>query len=181
MLQQPEQDYVMYSWSYQNKGLPLERQWIESNISQGSKILVHAELMRLASTKEAISEQAAIDPKSLRKIDDAESGFADNPHGYTAMHALNLYSVYNDEFYKNIKQYAKDHDYQYLVVNRTYDRAYIQKTKGLDSLVDSLSPIKTFGTDQNKFNMRDGNFGAPWDFFKLPSFGPKIEIYKINE
>jgi len=157
------------------------RNWLELNIPEQSKILIHAEMTRLSSTPEAIKEQENIDSNSLRKIDDAERKTISNLHKYTQFHALNMYSVYNDEFYKNLPKYAQENNYQYLVIDPVYDTAYREKSASLLYLASQGELIKSFGKSQEVYFLRDGNFGNPLGLFKLGSLGPKIEIYKLSQ
>lgn len=155
------------------------REWAELNIKAGSKILVYAEMTRFVSTKEAIGEQRIIDQNSLRKIDDAEASFDKNPNGYIQFHSLNLNDVVNDDFYKNLKEYAQVNNYEYFIIDPFYRIDEIKK-KSFTNIIKNSVFIKSFSQSQEIFSMRDGNFGSPFKLFKLKSFGPRIEIYKIN-
>ena len=156
------------------------RNWIEENIPDNTKILVYAEMTRIASTREAIGEQSSIDPASLRKIDKAEAFFRQNRHGYTNFHALNLYSVNNDEFFKNIETYARENKYEYLLIDPFYPPLKPRGQEEFTSLVEKGELLKKFGSPQKKHCLRDGNFGNVFGFWKLKEPGPQVEIYKLQ-
>jgi len=154
-------------------------EWVEANINAGSKILLYAEMTRIASTKEAYEEQKLIDPNSLRKIAEAEISFDKNPHGYIQFHALNLNDVENDNFYKNLVEYTQTNNYEYLILDPFYRIDEIKK-KSFGGIIKNSVFIKSFSQSQEKYLLRDGNFGSPVGLFRLKSFGPRIEVYKIN-
>jgi len=156
------------------------RKWAESNLQTNTKIMVYADMTRFASTKKAIAEQQALDPASLRQIDYAEMNFAESPHGYTNFHVLNLYSVNNDDFYKNIMNYARINNYKYLFLDSTYPPGDNARTNQLKVLTKNSVLVKSFGDMQKEYDLRDGNFGNPLGLFKLESLGPRIEIYQLN-
>ncbi len=156
------------------------RKWAESNLQPNTKIMVYADMARFASNKEAIKEQQALDPASLRQIDYAEMSFAENPHGYTNFHALNLYSVNNDDFYKNITNYAKINNYKYLFLDPTFPQGDSARADQLKALTKNSVLVKSFGSTQTEYDLREGHFGNPLDLFKLESLGPEIDAYKLN-
>lgn len=155
------------------------REWVEKNIEAGSKILIYAEMTRLASIKESYLEQKSVDSKSLRKVDEAEASFDKNPHKYTQFHALNLYDIVNDDLYENLAKYAKTNNYQYFVLDPFY-RIDDKKKKGFSDIIKSSTFIKSFGQPKEDYLLRDGDFGDPIGLFKLESFGPLIKVYKLN-
>jgi len=156
------------------------RKWAESELAVNTKIIVYTEMTRLASTKEAINEQQALDPASLRQIDYAEMNFAKNPHGYVNFHALNLYSVNNDNFYKNITEYARINNYKYILWDPTFPPGNGTRVNQIIELTKNSVLVKSFGDTQKEYSLREGNFGNPFGLFKLESLGPKIEIYRLN-
>ncbi|MBT7557573.1 phospholipid carrier-dependent glycosyltransferase [Candidatus Woesearchaeota archaeon] len=155
------------------------REWAETNIESNSKVLIYAEMTRFTSTKDAYNEQKLLYPNSLRKIDDAEINFGKNPYGYTQFHALNLYSIKDENFYKNLSEYAKKNNYQYLILDPFYNITD-EKKVGFGDIIKNSVFIKSFSQSQEKYLLRDGNFGSPVGLFRLKSFGPRIEVYKIN-
>jgi len=155
-------------------------EWAKENLPANTKILTYAEMTRFITGKEAILEQQLLDPNSLRQIDYAEIRLEENPTGYKNFHALNLYAINNDNFYENITDYAKNNNYEYFFVDPIYPPENPKKQREFLPLVANNEPIKTFGSSQKKFCLRDGNFGSFFDFFKLDSFGPQIELYKLQ-
>jgi len=155
------------------------REWVAENIKANSKIMVYAELTRFASTKEAHEEQKLIDPNSLRKIDEAEAYFDKNPHGHTQFHTINLYSIKDNNFYKNLPEYIEKNNYQYFILDPFYNITD-EKKLGFSDIIKNATFVKSFSQFQEIYSMRDGNFGSPIELFKLKSFGPRIEVYKIK-
>jgi len=155
------------------------KEWVEENIEANSKMVVYAELTRFASTKEAYEEQKLIDPNSLRKIDGAEAYFDKNPRGHTQFHVLNLNDVVNDDFYKNLGEYTQVNNYEYFILDPFYRIDEIKKNSFSDIIKNAIF-VKSFSQFQEIYSMRDGNFGSPIGLFKLKSFGPRIEVYKIK-
>lgn len=87
--------------------------FIEKNIPAGTKVLVLAPLMRLPATAEAITEQEAIDPASIRSVDRAERALPNAPP--LRFHALNVYQVRNVDFLANIEEYTASNGYEYVI------------------------------------------------------------------
>lgn len=154
------------------------REWIEKNIPQNSKILVYARLTRLSSTKEAIQEQEKIDPGSLRRVDIAEENLdIGRPN---AFHALNLYSVSNDEFFQDIKNYAVNNRYQYLFMEMDNFNQSSEQWNKVWQVAQGKSELASFSGGPENYSLSVGQLiGNPFYLFELKELGPKIVIYKL--
>ncbi len=153
------------------------RQWIEANIPAGSRIIVSARLMRLASDPSAIAEQREIDAASLRSIDIVEErGFIGQP----SYHALNLYSVSNPVFYGNMLEYAQSQSYRFLVMSDVdYWRNPDQSSK-VQELSQTGTLIRSYGNSQEEYSISIGQLlGNPLGLFRIDQFGPLVELYKL--
>ncbi len=153
------------------------RQWIEENIPEGSKIMVSARLMRLASNPVAIAEQRAIDTGSLRSIDIAEErGFGSQP----SYHAFNLYSVSNPVFYENMLEYAQSNSYQYLVMSDADSWRNPNQFAKVSELSQTGTLIRSYGNSQEEYSISIGQLlGNPLGLFRIDQFGPLVELYKL--
>lgn len=127
------------------------RSWIERNIPEGSKIIVRARLMRLASNADAISEKKLIAPESLRQVDRSELFFGKSPI-YPSFHALNISDLENSQFYGNLEKYLKDNSYQFLVL----------------------------GGEDSDFSVTDSKLGRnPFRLFETKELGPDVSLYNL--
>ncbi len=161
---------------YQNDSRNHLIEWVKSNLSAGSKILVYARLMRLPSTPEAITEQRTIDPGSLRKVDLAEENFPKQP----SFHALNLYTIQNEKFYSNLKNYSNEHQYQYVLTSLIDFEKNPAHFSQIQSIAARGTLLKSFGEFQENYSPYIGQlFGNPLVLFKLKEFGPPVAIYKF--
>ncbi len=153
------------------------RQWIEANIPEGSKIIVSARLMRLASNPAAIGEQRTIDAGSLRSIDLAEErGFASQP----SYHALNLYSVGNPVFYENMLEYAQSRSYQYLVMSNSDSVRNPDQFRKVQELSQTGTLIRSYGNSQEEYSISIGQLlVSPLGLFRINQFGPLVELYQL--
>ncbi|QQG42853.1 MAG: hypothetical protein HYW15_01445 [Candidatus Giovannonibacteria bacterium] len=154
-----------------NDSRALARSWAEKNLRAGTKIITLARLTRLPTNKEAAREQKIIDPASLRKVD-----LADAELGEKNFHALNLFDANNQNFYENLENYAKENNYEYVIIQPNYRNGqYFQ------SMLEKGEELAAFGGGQTKLSLAESQFLAnPLDLFKLKELGPEIKIYKIN-
>ena len=156
------------------------RNWIEKNIPTHEKILVYARLTRLSSDPTAIEEQRAIDNGSLRKVDEAEKALSPDNRNTPIFHALNLYSVNNEQFFNNISEYAEKNNYKYALIS---DEDFTWERKDfsiMQKFGKSGTLIKTFGSYQPEYSISTTQLsGSPLKLFKFSEFGPPLSLYKI--
>ncbi|MDP3999637.1 MAG: glycosyltransferase family 39 protein [bacterium] len=165
--------------AYRNDSRIHLRNWVKENIPQSAKILVYARLTRLPSSVEAIAEQRLIDPGSLRKTDVAEENLIIRKDKY--FHALNLYSVANDDFFDSVEEYAKKNQYQYLVISETDFAQRPEYFRHFQSLAKGGILLKSFGDSQETYSLSIGQLkGAPGGLFRLRELGPAVSVYKIK-
>lgn len=155
------------------------RHWVENNLPANTKIIVFAELMRLISTPEAKIEQQALDPISLRQVDRSENYLDTDYRAVRAFHALNLYTVKNQEFYKDPATYAAKHHYEYLILDNNFPENNPAQRAIWIALATTGQPIIHFGSGDTKHLIRDGWFPNIFHLLKLKNLGPQITIYKL--
>lgn len=154
-------------------------QWIEKNIPADAKIIVNARLTRLPATNEALKEQKSIDPGSLRQMDRAQMSFSSLQLNQKFFHSLNLYTVKNPSFYKDIGTYGKNHQYDYLLEDPLFTSDDTTSIASLQGYARKENLVNEFGGSQTTYSIAESSFGNFIQFFKLKSLGPKIEIYKL--
>jgi hypothetical protein len=157
------------------------REWLEENVEKGSKVIVYANLMRLHNTKEGILEQEFIDPNSLRTNDKSELKLDPKLRNDKVFHALNLYTVSNDNFYKMIVPYVKSKGYEYLVLSKKDFLDKEEQFKEVQKLKDNGKLIASFGNDVSTYSLGKTEIGPNLlPLFRIHEFGPEIEIYKLK-
>lgn len=152
--------------------------WINQNISEKTKILVLAPGLRLPSTKEILKEQEKIDPASLRTVDQVESNLDDKFFTAKRFNALNLHSVASSTFYANIRDYAIQENYEYLIIDDVF-----AKIKGVDSSFTHIGDLVKDYQGETTSDRNDPIDGAnlhTWRLLSLPNLGPSIRIYKVK-
>ena len=150
--------------------------WMEFNIPYSSKVLVYARLTRLPSIPDAIAEQKEIDPKSLRKIDIAE----ENLPVSRGWHALNLYSIENEQWYGSIEQYSRERRYQYLFTSLIDFEKNLIHFNHIQNIASKGVLMKSFGNSQENYSPSVGQLsGTPLGLFMLKEFGPLVALYKL--
>ncbi|MBI3046099.1 MAG: glycosyltransferase family 39 protein [Candidatus Harrisonbacteria bacterium] len=161
---------------YQNDSRNHLIEWTQANIPSGSKILVYARLTRLPATPEAIKEQRIIDSGSLRKVDLAEENFPKQP----SFHALNLYTIQNQEFYSGLENYAKKQKYQYLLTSQIDFEKNPAHFNRIQSIASRGALLESFGEFQERYSPYIGQLlGNPFNLFKIKEFGPPVALYKL--
>ena len=165
--------------AYHDDSRALLRDWTLANVPVGSKILVYSRLTRLPSDKEAIAEQRAIDPGSLRKVDAAEENLAVREGKY--FHALNLYSVSNGAFLNQLENYAKKNGYEYLFLSDADAGRNPEIFKRFRDLAEKGELLESFGSSQEDYSLAIGQLlGNPFNLFKIKELGPSSAIYKLQ-
>ncbi len=147
--------------------------WVQQNIEKKTKIIVHGSQLRIPSTKEAIDELRSIDSGALRRIDTAEEN-----SGTGDFHSLNLYTVKNEKFFKNLPSFIKNNGYTTLVRERGRSgfHDYISQTINKDAI-----PLATFGRDFASHSIATSEFrGSLLSLYKTKILGPAIDIYKLQ-
>ncbi|MDQ5950471.1 MAG: hypothetical protein QG585_413 [Patescibacteria group bacterium] len=157
------------------------KNWLIENGAQNEKVIVYANLMRLPNTKEGVLEQEKIDPKSLRTVDQAEKNIRDEIRREPPFHVLNLYTVRNKDFYKNIKDYTKKEKYKYLIVSKEDFLDNKEQFEQVRSLIEKSTLVASFGNNESHYSLAKSEIGPTLlPLFKIKEFGPEIEIYKLE-
>ncbi len=157
------------------------KNWLKENGAQNEKIIVYANLMRLPNTKEGVLEQEKIDPKSLRTVDQAEKNIRDEIRKEKPFHALNLYTVRNEEFYKQIKDYTKKEKFKYIVISKEDFLNNKKQFEQVRNLTKNATLVASFGNNESHYSLAKSEIGPTLlPLFKIKEFGPEIEIYKLE-
>ena len=151
-------------------------EWVKTNLPPGSKIAVLASLTHLPTFPEAFSEQEKIDPASLRKRDLAELGLPDKFLFLPRYHALNLYAVTSESFFRTITNYLRENGYEYAL----YSPEFAKLRRADPALETSGEVIKTFaGFEASDDDFTNGFGGGLGNLFLREANGPTIVIKKI--
>lgn len=157
------------------------KQWLDNNVTSDEKVIVYANLMRINNNKKGILEQQYIDPKSLRTNDKNSLTIRQELIKEKTFHALNLYTVENDNFYEKISDYAKNNDYKYLIISK---QDFLDKPKQFEyvkNLTKDAKLMASYGNNESNYSLSKTEIGPTLlPFFKIKEFGPEIEIYKLD-
>lgn len=147
--------------TYRNDSRKNMRIWVEANLKEGSKIIVHARLMRLAANAEAIREKQIIAPESLRQVDRSELFFGKSPI-YPSFQALNI------------------SDLDKPILKEGYEFAVLSENDEIGTVLEGKKPIITFGED-SRFSITDSHLGkGPFELFETNELGPSVSLYKLK-
>lgn len=167
---------------YVNDSRIKAKEWLNANAEAGDKIIVYANLMRINNNKEGILEQGYIDPKSLRTNDRNSLTIRQELIKEKTFHALNLYTVENDNFYRIIDTYAKKNNYKYLIFSK---RDFLDKPEQFEyvkNLTKDAKLMVSYGNNESNYSLSKTEIGPNLlPFFRINEFGPEIEIYKLND
>lgn len=166
---------------YLNDSRVLAKNWLEKNVKSNEKVLVYANLMRLPNNTSGIAEQKYIDNGSLRTVDRYESGIRPELKNGKVFHALNLYTVRNDNFYNMIAKYAGDNKYRYLIIAKKDFLNNPEQFKKVYDLTKNAKLVANFGNDESGYSLGKTEIGPNLiPLFKIDGFGPSVEIYELN-
>ena len=153
------------------------RNWIETHVPSGAKVLVFARLTRIPANAEAIAELEAISPEALRTVDKSER-LSETPR----QHVLNLSTIDNDEVLKSVDAYAITHGYQYVVYEPTHAERFPKTKESFERLFASTSPAVSLEGLGYTFGLMSNMFTKPFtSLFTSARLGPTIYIYEIPQ
>ena len=158
------------------------RRWIERHVPEGTKVVVLAPLTRLPITPAAFKEQEKIDTSSLRRVDIAEGDEKELPKLFRhAFHALNLYTVSNNDFYGAIGDYIKRRDYRYALVSNEVFPRNESKNYARDSLKIGGTLLQKFiGQDTEQYDLTEGTITNLGHLLRMRNNGPTMHIYQYR-
>lgn len=166
---------------YTNDSRIKAKEWLNKNVPAGEKVIVYANLMRIANNKKGILEQEFIDKRSLRTNDKNMLSIRDALIKEKTFHALNLYTVENDNFYKMIDVYAKKNGYKYLIFSKKDFLDKPEQFEYVKNLTKDAKLIVSYGNNESNYSLSKTEIGPSLlPFFKINEFGPEVEIYKLN-
>ena len=156
--------------------------WIEKELDEGERVITYARLTRIPNTKGGVEEQGKIDSRSLRQIDHVEQEAAGKnfPPEEKHFHALNLYTVNNKSFYDNLPLYVKEMKYNYLLIDPQFPKDELFEHNPFFDVMKDSELITSFGEPGQDNSLAESTFSNPIQFLKIKSFGPRIEIYKLE-
>lgn len=159
----------------QNDNRVLASTWTALSLSAKDRMLVFASLTRLPTQSAAIDELRSIDPKAIRKVDEAQAALnlSDVPH------TLTLYAVNNEKFFKMLPVYARDHQYTYVLYQPSYAEVVPGAQAGFASLLGHATVLASWpGTAS--FSLADSVFiGSFTELFSTHSLGVPIIVYTL--
>ena len=130
-------------------------------------------------TKEgAVAELRAIDPHALRKIDEADEALNrhDVPHSLN-----NLTSLMENPFMGNIPSYAREHGYEYLILEPRSLAFSATTTEVFASLTKDAPVLARFEGFGTTMSIWESAFLEPFTkLFEGKSMGPDILIYRLH-
>ena len=152
------------------------REWVLEHIPAGGRVLVYADLTRIPTTAPAIEELRAIDPSALRKVDEAELALNNTNRPY----ALNLYTVQSDAFFNTLPAYAKEHSYEYVLIETTDLSMNPERERAFTALMTKGTLLEEWKGLGPTTSMGGSSFRDPfWKLFSGPSLGPDMVLYKL--
>ncbi len=163
--------------TFRNDSRVMAREWVENHIPADSKIMVLSPRLRLATRSGAIEEQRVIDPTSLRKVDEAEAALGGSKT-FRTFYALNLYTVQNQNFFDNLADYAREHQYEYLIFTKS---EYPRQAAQVSPLLENADELTVFGNERGIRAPGAEVFNSSlWDLFGIDEFGPITIVYKLK-
>jgi hypothetical protein len=158
--------------------------WIEQQLPMGSKIMVAVPLMRVSPTNEALSALQQIDSNALRTIDKAEQKLPQNFFKSKRFDAINLYTVSSSSIFLNLRDYMKENNFNYLIIDESYahQRGVNFQPQEVGEVIrifnGSISSIN-YGLSPGHETIPDGYGDGLRELFLSPSLGPNIVIVKL--
>lgn len=163
------------------------REWLLNNAAQ-DKVIVAVPGMRISAQADAVAELRAIEPKAVRPADkiDEELSTVDPLYG---MHALNLFTVDQAQFFNTLPTYAANHSYTYFVYSpeltqiKPAFKAPLNPgaVQGLEALAAQGTPIVSWEGMHQDYSIADSSFTGPLsELLSGKPLGPDIVIYKLR-
>lgn len=165
--------------AYGDDSRALARQWAEDNLPAGERVLVAARLTRLSTLPPAAEEQKNIQEDSLRRADVSEAALGGSPF-YKSFHALNLFTVTDEGFYRDLESYIKENKYKYLILSLEDFQKNEELSARWQKMAENGEELGRFGKSDKVYSLTGGYFGNIKGFFGLDQFGPPIGIYKLK-
>lgn len=165
---------------FQNDSRVKAKNWLEANAKNNEKVIVYANLMRLPNNVGGITEQEHLDPNSLRTNDKSELKIDPKNRKEKVFHALNLYTVSNENFYNDISNYAKKNQYKYLVLSKEDFLNKPVQFFQVESLSVGAKLVASYGNNVSSYSLSKTEIGPTLSpLFKIKEFGPEIKIYDL--
>jgi hypothetical protein len=161
--------------AHANDTRTLAREWIITKALPADKIISYGNLLRLPTRAEEVAGLRAIDPAAVRKVDVADEAL-DNKN---LPLVLNISNVRDEDFFKNLPQFAEREGYTYAVVEKGYGGK--MREQALLALTDGTTEIARFEGLSSQLSITESGFtGTLADLFSDKLFGPTVVIYRLR-
>lgn len=149
-------------------------EWAYENLNESDKVMTYGSQLRLPATKSAIEELRKADQNAVRKIDLSEE--LRETDAFRRFQSLNVYTIQNEDFLKNIQTYAVSNGYTYVIREKSGSKI----GKAMENLTsESWKLVASFGEPSTPYSLATSEFmGSILGLFKAKELGPEIEIYK---
>lgn len=149
--------------------------FLKQELPADARVMVLAAHLRLPATAASIDEQEAIDPASIRSVDNAERAAKDALVS-RRFHALNLSVVRNIDFLANISEYIQSRGYQYVV----YEPSLAEERVGAAFEEQGETIAEFLGYAESGPDAIVNGVGDGWkQLWRAESIGPDIIIKKF--
>ena len=162
------------------------RAWVLENVDSSDKVMVIASGMRVTTKASAVEELRSIDEGAVRKVDEADE-LLDRPDVPYALN--NITSITDHAFLAQLGQYAKQHQYKYIIIGSSVSDEFLSDSPAVSDLIRGAEEVRRFDGTRNDFISLGGDtiekssrFSNPlYVLFSSRSFGPDITIYRLRE
>jgi len=163
--------------SMQSDTRALAREWVLENLKPNDRVLVFSSALHISTQKAAVKELRSIEPTALRKIDEADEAMDRRDVPYVLN---NLTSISESVFAKNLPQYARQHDYTYVVIELRSLPGMPAMAESLASLTKDASVAVRFDGFEAPMSLWESAFTEPFIVLFQPKLlGPNIVIYRL--
>jgi hypothetical protein len=155
------------------------REWVLQNLSPSDKVLVYSSALHIPTQKAAVEELRSIDPRALRKVDEADEIIDSNAVPYVLN---NLTSLIGEPMMNNLPQYVSAHQYEYLVLEpRSLPGAGTTTAEALASVTKDAHVVARFDGFDYSMSIWESSFLRPLPVLFDPKLlGPEILIYRLE-
>jgi len=155
------------------------RTWALENLRPDDKVLVYSSALHVPTQKAAVTELRSIDPRALHKVDEADEAFDD----HTLPHVLNnLTSLIGTPFTEDLPQYARLHEYEYLILEpRSLPSAGTTTQEVFASMIKDATEVARFDGFGYAMSLDESQFREWFTvLFQHKLLGSDIVIYRLH-
>ncbi|MDP3645604.1 MAG: glycosyltransferase family 39 protein [bacterium] len=155
------------------------RDWALTHLKFGDRVLVYSSALHVPTGAAAVQELRSIDPNVLRKVDEADEAIdrADVPHVLN-----NLTSLIGSDFLNDLPEYARKHNYEYLILEpRSLQVTGTTTKEAFASLTKDASVLAHFDGLGPGMSVSDSVFYERFTtLFQPKLLGSDVVIYKLH-